>query len=486
MAKPRGLLSVVSDPPGLRVEVDGRVVGSTPLRLSPVAGRLVYVTVKPTDPSTHRSVTRAVLVRPRQQQQIELSPRPIRSAPGQEASTSVLDPDPPEAVVSEPAVRPASIRIRCGTDRFAVRIHRPSGLVDELWTPSDWVEIPADQTVRIDVLPPEEDGWIGICRVVQLSPGLRHSFEDLRPIRRATPPAPPLQPVPAEPPVARHPLQQLLSRPALDQFLSRSILAGLGGHIERWALLERHSQELWQAGCGWLPEPYLEAWAALHQPTARGRAEAVIELLMARPPGDPSSPEWGPWLALVEDSQTGGAGFQRWFSPPDTGPYRAGRRWPEQLGALWLRDLLCPYLRLAQYIFEALPMEVPELSVPGGPSGEGLVDRVSEISLLLGYEYDHIALYRARRGDFDYRNNVICHGVSHLAPAAGDLVGPIVGDVVCRVPTPLFIPRDPDMVGDGAVVHVLTPRARPAARGRDSPRTARAVASGEPEGDTDS
>ena len=169
------------------------------------------------------------------------------------------------------------------------------------------------------------------------------------------------------------------------------------------------------------------------------------------------------WLTEVVADEPASAGFDRWFGPLMSGVRRDGLPGSKRLGVAWIRDLVSPYVKLAQFMYEALPREVPDLC--DGSTSTEFVPMIARMSSFLGHDYDHIGLYQARRADFDYRHNVICQSVSPRALALGPIDQSIRSDVVCRVPAPLFIPQNLDMVGDGAVVRVLKSSPRPSVVG---------------------
>jgi len=391
VAEPRGLLAVDSQPAGLRVEVGGEILGRTPLRVRLRSGRLIRVCVLPDDEATHRSAARAVILRPREERSIQLSPQPLQVEEG-----------------TRRWVRPAWLRVRCGEESHVVRLHLPGGICSEHTTPTEWIEVPAQRAIRLDVLPPEEDGWIGICRQVILTPGGRCSFDDLRPLRREG-----QREVPRQDPRQEAPRQE--ERPSAPSVVRafQDALRGpiFGAFLERWGGLEARSRALRMVS-GALPKEYLRRWSELEGccgEATRWRDEICADACDVRP--------------------------EAWV--------RARRRAGIEIS-------LTPFLRLAQFIDEALPVEVPDAeSVEIGREERGDVAQVVlSIAEIFGCDYEHIPLYRRTRSDFDYRSNILCQPFS--AALGGAEVAP---GVVCRVSVPLLIPRAGE-VGDVAVVHV--------------------------------
>jgi len=106
-----------------------------------------------------------------------------------------------------------------------------------------------------------------------------------------------------------------------------------------------------------------------------------------------------------------------------------------------LEGALVPWLRLAQFLHEALPVELPEAMAPTAPAPSALEPTAVEFFGLLGLQYEHVPLYGARLADFAVR----AHRVSRRRVAPIEILGGL---------------RPPAAAGGGAVVRVEYPLIR--------------------------
>jgi hypothetical protein len=184
-----------------------------------------------------------------------------------------------------------------------------------------------------------------------------------------------------------------------------------------------------------LPERYIAAWRALEK-DARVRRDqvALVRTSLTQALADPSTMRFAAsdvalaWRALMPHS--------------DARVVDKGAALAAQLRQDLLKTSISPGLALAQFLYEALPVEIPRLreSVDPDRLAQFVLQTVS-LSEALGYRYDHIPLYGATDADFAGDGDV---GLGGIAPQELLYGMPrpeaATPGVVARAPKPLFRP----------------------------------------------
>lgn len=182
-----------------------------------------------------------------------------------------------------------------------------------------------------------------------------------------------------------------------------------------------------------LPGPYVDAWAALAE-HAQASQKRVRDLQQG--------------LKLVFDNPRSIQSFSEelltaWKTTlPHTNEKVKDKG--AELASQFRLDLidlaLVPHLRLAQWLYEALPRECPDLA-PNLDSADlaNLVIHSTEVAELLGYRYEHVPLYAAQ--DVDY---VLDRSVTLIRSDGAEIFGErgrpslLESGAIFRIKRPLF------------------------------------------------
>ena len=201
---------------------------------------------------------------------------------------------------------------------------------------------------------------------------------------------------------------------------------------------------------------YLEEWQKRDDDLRRGHATLVAFVEGAREIENETDAErlverllhaaeaYAP-IGAGQDAETWGRGFRAWLDV-----FRLAERPQGDDGAALGSSLkqqafelvLVPWLRLAQFVAEALPVEV------GGKVGnmaealELQVERRASLAFeRLGYQYEHVPLYKANRRDFITRRSLVAVSPVTSRTVWFDLERPAAAErqTVVRVLQPLIV-----------------------------------------------
>ncbi|MCP4805892.1 MAG: hypothetical protein GY913_03625 [Proteobacteria bacterium] len=241
-------------------------------------------------------------------------------------------------------------------------------------------------------------------------------------------------------------------RAAVGRIADLSANPGLAQTLKSSEALLKYAEK------GGVRKDYLAAWRDLD-----GRVRKQVKGLQAfaraaellRKEKDPEKlvqtliRQGGPYSVeghLGEEPQYWGDGFQAWKTLYRLAQNEQGDN-GKALGVTVSHEVfgqvLVPWLQLSQLLGEAVPVELKSAQVGKMAATKRLSVRAPAAELFdkLGYKYEHVELYTARRTDFQQRRKLVATSSVEAAQVYLDQPAPpeIEHDVVVRVHQPLIV-----------------------------------------------